>query len=356
MSQPHGSPRLLVRGSINIDEFFVVDHIVRSGETIASTDYSRRAGGKGANQAVAAAKAGAAVDFAGVIGHDGGWLRETLGEYGVGLSLIEEDDKTPTGRAIIQLSSSTADNSIVLLPGANFSASASPHPRLPSSALSSYTHLLLQNEIPLQETRRTLRDAHAAGLVTLFNPSPMPKREDLAAFEWGALDWLVINAGEAEDLLVALASEEFAAAAQSKGPEALLRALRETSLRSLTGIIMTRGAEGVSCSLREHPGETMQVSAGKVVGGVKDTTGAGDCFTGYFATLLASLPGKVSSDEGASVKLVKHCLVVASQAAAMCVETPGAMESVPKLGDVITRMGERWKDVELSFPALEATP
>lgn len=284
--------------------------------------------------------------------------------------------QTPTGRAIIQLSSSTADNSIVLLPGANFSASASPHPRLPSSALSSYTHLLLQNEIPLQETRRTLRDAHAAGLVTLFNPSPMPKREDLAAFEWGALDWLVINAGEAEDLLVALASEEFAAAAQSKGPEALLRALRETSLRSLTGIIMTRGAEGVSCSLREHPGETMQVSAGKVVGGVKDTTGAGDCFTvrlvpprsrvrpssyplrrqGYFATLLASLPGKVSSDEGASVKLVKHCLVVASQAAAMCVETPGAMESVPKLGDVITRMGERWKDVELSFPALEATP
>jgi len=89
----------------------------------------------------------------------------------------------------------------VLVPGANFSPSASPHPRLASSsAFSPYTHLLLQNEIPLPETRRTLDLAKAAGLVTLFNPSPMLSKADLAAFEWVKLDWLVINAGEAEDL------------------------------------------------------------------------------------------------------------------------------------------------------------
>ncbi|GAA5912946.1 hypothetical protein JCM8208_002410 [Rhodotorula glutinis] len=340
--------RLLVRGSINVDEFFVVDHIVRSGETIASTDYSRRAGGKGANQAVAAAKAGAAVDFAGVIGHDGEWLRETLEGYGVGLSLLETDEQVPTGRAVIQLSSSTADNSIVLLPGANFSSSASPHPRLPSSALSSYTHLLLQNEIPLAETRRTLQQAHAAGLVTLFNPSPMLSRADLAAFDWPSLDWLVINAGEAEDLLGALESDDKAAAARAGGPEALLGALRETSLGALEGIIMTRGAEGVIVDLRG--GTRLLLGPGKVVGDVKDTTGAGDCFTGYFATLLAALPPATFSNPS----LVERCLVVASQAAAMCVEKPGAMESVPTLAEVVERLGEGRTGVEEVVAMVEA--
>ncbi|KPV73294.1 uncharacterized protein RHOBADRAFT_45861 [Rhodotorula graminis WP1] len=336
--------RLLVRGSINVDEFFVVDHIVRSGETIASTDYSRRAGGKGANQA-----AGATVDFAGVIGHDGEWLKETLEGYGVGLSLLETDQEVPTGRAVIQLSSSTADNSIVLLPGANFSGSASPHPRLPSSALSSYTHLLLQNEIPLAETKRTLHEAHAAGLVTLFNPSPMLSRADLAAFEWPALDWLVINAGEAEDLLVALASDETAATARAGGPDALLAALRETSLRSLAGIIMTRGGDGVLVDLRG--GTRLRLGPGKVVGEVKDTTGAGDCFTGYFATLLAALPQTSAS----LPNLVERCLVVASLAAAMCVEKPGAMESVPTLAEVVERLGEeRGDDVEEVVAMVEA--
>ncbi|GAA5847365.1 hypothetical protein JCM9279_000257 [Rhodotorula babjevae] len=334
------APRLLVRGSINVDEFFVVDHIVRSGETIASTSYSRRAGGKGANQAVAAAKAGAAVDFAGVIGHDGEWLQDTLEGYGVGLSLLETDEQVPTGRAVIQLSSSTADNSIVLLPGANFSPSASPHPRLPSSAFPSYTHLLLQNEIPLAETRRTLQQAKAAGLVTLFNPSPMLSRADLAAFDWPCLDWLVINAGEAEDLLGALASDEQAAAARAGGPDLLLDALRETSLRELAGIIMTRGAEGVVVDLQG--GTRLRLGPGKVVGAVKDTTGAGDCFTGYFATLLAALPPASAS----SPSLIEQCLVIASQAAAMCVEKEGAMESVPTLAEVIERLGRESSDVD----------
>ncbi|GAA5824577.1 hypothetical protein JCM3770_000551 [Rhodotorula araucariae] len=344
---------LLVRGSINIDEFFVVDHIVRSGETIASTEYSRRAGGKGANQAVAAAKAGASVDFAGLIGNDGSWLRETLAGYSVGLSHLATDEDVATGRAIIQLSTSTADNSIVLSRGANFASSASPLPCLPASAFSQYTHLLLQNEIPLAETRRALADAHAAGLTTLFNPSPMPSRAELVAFEWSALDWLFINAGEAEDLVAALASADEAARARARGgPEALLAALRATSLRDVAGIVMTRGADGVLVSLRG--GATVQAGAGNVVGAVKDTTGAGDCFTGYFAALLSTLPAELAPADSAFPGAIEHCLAVASQAAAMCVEKSGAMESVPTVRDVRDRMGARWTEVQDGLTKLGA--
>ncbi|BGP35481.1 Putative ribokinase [Rhodotorula toruloides] len=330
--------KLLVRGSVNIDEFFVVDHIVRSGETISSTDYSRRAGGKGANQAVASAKAGAQVDFAGLVGNDGGWLRDTLGGYGVGVSLLGADDVLPTGRAVIQLSSSTADNSIVLLPGANFSQTSPLH-KLSPEELAKYSHLLLQNEIPLEETRDALRRAESAGLTTLFNPSPMLTRQALTEFEWQHLDWLVINEGEGADLLTALA-DPAAVEQTSGGAAALLEALRRTALGSLTGIIMTRGAEGVVASLRD--GSVVEVGPGKVVGGVKDTTGAGDCFTGYFATLLSTLlrsPGySLTSDK------LRDILAIASQAAAICVESPGAMESVPTLAAVKERMGDGWKE------------
>ncbi|EMS23165.1 ribokinase [Rhodotorula toruloides NP11] len=334
---PDTPEKLIVRGSVNIDEFFVVDHIVRSGETISSTDYSRRAGGKGANQAVAAAKAGAEVDFAGLVGNDGGWLRDTLGGYGVGTSLLGADETLPTGRAVIQLSSSTADNSIVLLPGANFSQ-ISPLHDLTSAQLSTYSHILLQNEIPLQETKGALRRAKSAGLTTLFNPSPMPSRQALTEFEWQHLDWLVINEGEGADLLAALADPT--ATESSGGAAALLGALRRTALGSLTGIIMTRGADGVVSSLRD--GSVVEVGPGKVVGGVKDTTGAGDCFTGYFATLLSTLPR--SPDFALTPAKLRDVLAIASQAAAICVESPGAMESVPTLAAVKERMGDGWKE------------
>ncbi|GAA5836330.1 hypothetical protein JCM5353_005989 [Sporobolomyces roseus] len=327
--------QLLVRGSVNIDEFFVVEHIVRSGETISSTDYSRRAGGKGANQAVSAAKAGAVVELAATIGNDGIWLKDTLASYGVSQSFLSLDESVPTGRAIIQLSTATADNSIVLLPGSNFSSSPSPLSTLTQEQLgSTFSHLLVQNEIPLESTKQALRDAHAAGLSTIFNPSPMLTVEQLEAFEWENLDWLLINEGEGQDLLAALSpTTTFGIETTS---EEILSKLRETKLAGLTGIIMTRGADGVIASLKG--GEIVSAGAGKVEGGVKDTTGAGDCFTGYFATLLSTLP---THSPLTSVKL-RPILEIACQAAAICVEKHGAMESVPSLKEVKERMGSKW--------------
>ncbi|KAL8276128.1 hypothetical protein RQP46_011477 [Phenoliferia psychrophenolica] len=240
--------RVLVRGSINIDEFFNVPHIVKSGETIASTGYSRRGGGKGANQAVAAAKAGAQVELMGCFGHDGDWLRKELEGYGVGLDLSSLDASLPTGRAIIQLSTSTRDNSIVLLPGANHSSLSLPFPSSSSSS-PPFSHLLLQNEIPLASTKLFLSAANDLGLTTMFNPSPMLSSTEIAQFAWKELDWLL----------------------------------------------------------------------------------------GYFAALLAAHP-PISSEE------LRIVLQVAGQAAAMCVEKEGAMESVPSLADVKGRMGARWPE------------
>ncbi|GAA6059656.1 hypothetical protein JCM10212_004159 [Sporobolomyces blumeae] len=338
---PANRGKLLVRGSINVDEFFEVPHIVKSGETISSTTFSRRAGGKGANQAVSAAKAGASVELAATIGNDGIWLEEVLSPYGVSTSLLALDEELPTGRAIIQLSSSTADNSIVLLPGANF-ASTSTLPS-PDDLASTYTHLLLQNEIPFDATRDALRRGKQAGLTTLWNPSPMPTTPALHAFEWESLDWLLINEGEGKDLVAALSQESESSVAPSTAdsPEDVMRQLRQGRLGSLTGIIMTLGGEGAMASLRGS--ETLvRVPAGKLAGPVTDTTGAGDCLSGFFATLLSTVES--SSTDTLRSGTLESILSIACQAAAMCVEKHGAMESMPTLKEVKERMGGDWSD------------
>lgn len=223
------------------------------------------------------------------------------------------------------------------MPGSNFSLQPSPLSQLSQSELSSsYSHLLLQNEIPLESTKDALRKAHSAGLVTILNPSPMLTLEQLEVFEWDKLDWLLINEGEGQDLVAALSGSTTNSSTDSS--EEILSKLRETKLGSLTGIIMTRGADGVMAGLKN--GDIVTAGAGTVVGGVKDTTGAGDCFTGYFATLLSTLP-KGSQLE--STKL-RQILEISCQAAAMCCEKHGAMESVPSLKQVKERIGTNWKE------------
>lgn len=244
------------------------------------------AGGKGANQAVAAAKvsallshrypaldthssppqAGASVDFAGCIGDDGLWLRDTLNEYGVGTDCLAVDSSLPTGRALIQLSTATSDNSIVLLKGSNFSAT-DPTP----SKLGSYSHLLLQNEIPLAATQAICVAAHKAGLQTVWNPSPMPSADELAAFPWQSLRWLLLNEGEAGDLLEIMGGDPAV-----EEVEDLVKGLQGVRQLKGVGLVVTCGSRGVLATGVEG---IVHSGAGEVKGGVADTTGAGDCFT-----------------------------------------------------------------------------
>ncbi|KAM0791988.1 hypothetical protein ACM66B_007101 [Microbotryomycetes sp. NB124-2] len=359
-------PNVLVRGSINIDEYFEVDHIVKPGETISSNDFSRRAGGKGANQAVAAAKAGAKSVLAACIGQDGTWLLDTLKGFGVETGAITVSNEEPTGRAVIQLTKD--DNSIVLMKGANFATTFSDE--LVVNHLSKASFLLLQNEIPMQKTLDCFRRAQERGVVTVFNPSPMMTLAQAKVLPLFELDWLIVNQGEAREIyklyeeivmddssVYGRPSDDFDVGPlddeQAEAVQRLSTLLANVTLSdiNLTGIVMTMGSEGSVVFLNPHglAGEgdfygpkMWRIPAGKLVNPVRNTTGAGDCFTGYFVTML----GMLSEDPRRPTKgNVKSALQVASQAAAMCVEKDGAMESMPSLDEVRKRMvsiGEEW--------------
>ncbi|KAF8201325.1 Ribokinase-like protein [Mycena galopus ATCC 62051] len=191
--------RCLVRGSVNVDEFFQgKPDIVRPGETISSDNLVKRPGGKGANQAGALARAGVIVDLVGAVGEDGIWVRDELKETGVGVeavSIVKEN----TGRALIQVNE-VGENSIILYKGANYAS-------IPSHAIHTERRTLFF------KTRSLIihpRIPHARFVVTgLHNIQPIAdahsrRTQDLSL---APTDWLIVNSGEALDLCQALGLE-----------------------------------------------------------------------------------------------------------------------------------------------------
>jgi ribokinase len=182
---------------------------------------------------------------------------------------------------MIQLSSVDHENSIVLLKGANFGPSV---PLPSSSSLSSFSHLLVQNEIQLSETTNALEAARAAGLHTVYNPSPIPTHDELRNYiPWGAVDWLVVNEGEARDLLSVLIPSPPSGAASSESDDVLdafASLAGRHPLGNARGIVVTLGASGVAARIKvgQDVWEKVRSGPGHVTQ-VKDTTGAGDCFT-----------------------------------------------------------------------------
>ncbi|CAE6473239.1 unnamed protein product [Rhizoctonia solani] len=318
MAATSRTPTCLVHGSINMqDEFFKVPHIVNPGETISSTEYSQRPGGKGANQAVAVAASGSTVEFAGSVGSDGAWLKEFLEDRGVGTNLMLVHEGKPSGRAIIQ-TTPDGENAIFLFPGTN-------HVSYPAgtSALRPYhTHLLLQNEILLSDTVETLRAAYQQGVVSIFNPSPMLSPEELRLFPWEKLSVLVVNQGEARTLLNAL-GKQGEKLADSDGKTILGALVSLPALSNLSGIVITLGGSGAIASFSTPSSrETVQLPAAKVK--VADTTGAGDTFLGYFCGSLMRIPGKAWD-----AKQLTEALERSIVAAGLSTERPGAMSSIP---------------------------
>ncbi|ESK93942.1 atp binding protein [Moniliophthora roreri MCA 2997] len=326
-------PRCLIRGSINVDEYFNVKDIARPGETISSHGLTKRPGGKGANQSVAVAKAGGHADFVGAVGGDGYWTLEHLKEQGVDISGSERVSEL-TGRALIQVADD-GENSIILYKGANYAIL----PKKPIHA--NTTLLLLQNEIPLSESLYYLAEASSQGIVTIFNPSPMPNDEELRSFPWHQLTWLIVNEGEANDMYKVLTSRSDSANKEvidvSKTPYANVLAypvaLRLSSQMPKTNVVCTLGGSGVLTllpTLRDAAGlpEPIFLPAAKMENGVVDTTGAGDCFTGYMAAGLMELQhqkGSNSLTHEDVLNVMKRCV----QASGLCVERAGAMSSIP---------------------------
>lgn len=143
---------------------------------------------------------------------------------------------------------------------------------------------MLQNEVPLPHTIEAFRSCKKDGLdvITMFNPSPMPTEDEIEnEIPWDCVDWLIVNKGEALSLLrilgVSVPEGDGGAGGVLKG----FGGMREKRGGPRRGIVITLGEKGVQASVRIDGGEWREFGepAGKVVGGVKDTTGAGDCFT-----------------------------------------------------------------------------
>ena len=161
--------KVLNFGSLNIDFVYRVRDFVRPGETISAASFARFPGGKGLNQSIALARAGARVLHAGAVGTDGGFLVDLLRENGVDCSLVAVIDDTPTGHAVIQVADS-GENSIVLYPGANHRIADELIDR--ALALTAPGDiLLLQNEISAMP--EIMRRAAERNLRIFFNPAPM---------------------------------------------------------------------------------------------------------------------------------------------------------------------------------------
>ena len=202
-------PRVLNIGSLNIDRVFRVPHLVRPGETLVSSSLQVFAGGKGANQSVALARAGAAVVHCGKVGADGDWLIDRLDGEGIDTRFVARSDR-PTGQAIIQVADD-GQNAIVLLPGANQELT-SDEVEIALADCPPGTLVLTQNETSV--AARVIEQAAARGFSVAFNPAPFTP----AVFDY-AIDKvaiLIVNESEGRGLTDQLSPDAILAKLRSR--------------------------------------------------------------------------------------------------------------------------------------------
>lgn len=283
--------RILNFGSLNLDYVYQVEHFVRPGETVSALSQQVNCGGKGLNQSIALARAGAAVWHGGCVGAGGEQLSALLKENGVDTSFLRQTDVLQ-GNAVIQVDRN-GENCILLFGGSNQTVTEKQIDES-IAAFEPGDLLILQNEI--NGLPYLVSQAAKKGMTVILNPSPFD--ESIRALELSQISWLIMNEVETQELTGA--SEPMAAWDILHGQYPKLR------------LIITLGRVGsVLCTPEEivrQPAQTVEAV---------DTTGAGDTFTGYFfASLAKGLP-------------YRQCMEVASKAAAISVTRRGAAISIP---------------------------
>jgi ribokinase len=296
--------RVFVAGSINMDVVATADRHPRIGETIAGKQVLYFPGGKGANQAVSAAKLGAQTTLIGRLGTDafGQELTAFLAAQQIDLSLVKETAEAHTGTAIITIAN--ADNTIVVIPGANALVTAAD---VAAPVLAKGDIAVSQFEIPLPSISAFFKRARAAGATTILNPAPAVE------FDAELLDLV--------DILI-LNESELGFLSKTELHDTDDHAHFIEVARSLPGsndkiVCVTLGKRGVLALMDRKP----LIIEGRAVRAV-DTTGAGDCFVGAVAAQLAT--GQTISD----------ALNYANVAASICVERMGAAPSMPSAAEV----------------------
>ena len=288
--------KILNFGSCNIDMVYSVDHIVNAGETIHTKKLDFFAGGKGLNQSIAAARAGAKVYHAGCLGYDGQMLEEILVDSGVDITFLKKVNEK-NGHAVIQVDEN-GENCIFLFGGSNEMIEKEDV----DFVLSHFEKgdiLLLQNEI--NNLAYIIKQAHKRGMQIVLNPSPFD--DAIKKIDLNLITYLILNKIEAQGF------------SGKETPETFLEFV-EKNYPNLK-IVLTLGKRGCIYfdSEQTHFHPSFKVTA-------VDTTAAGDTFTGYFVSVVAN---------GHSYY---HAIKTASCASALAVSKPGAAPSIPLKEDV----------------------
>ena len=277
-------------GSINIDLVYTVPHFPAPGETLTTLDHQRTLGGKGANQSIALARAGGDVRHIGATNREDEWLRAEMRGAGVGMSGVQ-DSSLATGHAIVSVSVD-GENQILLFPGANHDIDMDDaNATLDQAGDGDWA--LLQNET--NGGAEFVAAARHRGLKLAYSAAPFDA--EITAGLLPHTDLLIVNEGEAEALAAMLG--------------------KPTTEAGIPHLVITRGGDGA-----DYTGEAGSFHQPAFDVDVVDTTGAGDCFFGYF---LAELAVGVA---------VPQALRLASAAGALHVTRQGAGAVIPDRADV----------------------
>jgi len=316
-------PRLTVLGSLNMDISVTVPRLPAPGATVLGGAAAFAPGGKGANQAVAAARLGASVRMAGCVGDDdfGRALRAALVAEGVGDEGVRTVPGVPTGIAMITVDE-TGENMITVAPGANREAGAAEVAACTGDAAAGA--LVISAEVPVATIRAALAAAAGRGaMLVVLNLAPAPPgAADIVA---AGVDWLVVNESEAAAVLGR-------PVAGLTGTGGAARAAADLTTAGARNAVVTAGAAGVAyCG--PHSGAGVPPGVLTVPGfpvRAVDSVGAGDTFAGALAVALAAGVPR------------RDAVVAAAAAGAAAVTRPGTQSGMPRPADVLAATGRPW--------------
>lgn len=297
--------RILIVGSSNTDMVIRTKKFPSPGETILGGKFLMNAGGKGANQAVAAARTGGNVTFVGKIGNDifGNQAVQQLKEEGINVDFVSIDDENPSGVALITVDSK-GENSIVVAPGSNGTLNPADFDKA-SDVLNESEFVLMQLEIPISTVEHIAEMAAQRHKKVVLNPAPAARLSDALLKN---ISIITPNESEAELLTGIKVTDE----------QSALKAARLLHAKGIEMVIITMGAAG---AFLLDGGKYEIISAPRVE--PVDTTAAGDTFNGALVVALS---------EG---KTIKESIVFANKAAAISVTRNGAQSSVPYRKEIL---------------------
>lgn len=304
--------KIVVIGSSNVDTTLHVKDFPKPGETINATDITMAGGGKGANQAIAAAKSGAETEFISRVGEDsfGEFIMNQLKSYGVSLDYVETTPDEKTGHAYITLNEA-GQNDIIIDHGANYKLSSSDVDAA-CDLITGIDCIIAQFETPLEATIEAFKLAKKRNAVTILNPAPAIK--DIPADLLKYTDIITPNETEAAAITGITINNE----------DDLRKNAAKLHQLGVSNVIITYGSKGsyISSGNVEKLVPAFKVEA-------TDTTGAGDTFIGFLA-------GNLNKD----LSNIEQAAIIASRASSIAVQRLGAQPSIPTAKEVKDLMEE----------------